>query len=160
MEKFCIWRQSQGRRQSKTSCKRIQISRWKISRQRHPAIKNGPLDFQPREPYAPIFDNIHQTPQIAELQITQEYLGQSKHLVYLAPMWKEFFRFVSPDKLKGIAGVSNIGDNANWCGHPFSQANWYAFGRLAWNPSISSEEIAHEWLIQTYECKDERFTNQ
>lgn len=120
--------------------------------------KNGPLDFQPREPYAPIFDNIHQTPQIAELQITQECLGQSKHLVYLAPMWKEFFRFVSPDKLKGIAGVSNIGDNANWCGHPFSQANWYAFGRLAWNPSISSEEIAHEWLIQTYECKDERFT--
>lgn len=120
--------------------------------------KNGPLDFQPREPYAPIFDNIHQTPQIAELQITQEYLGQSKHLVYLAPMWKEFFRFVSPDKLKGIAGVSNIGDNANWCGHSFSQANWYAFGRLAWNPSISSEEIAHEWLIQTYECKDERFT--
>lgn len=120
--------------------------------------KNGPLDFQPREPYAPIFDNIHQTPQIAELQITQEYLGQSKHLVYLAPMWKEFFRFVSPDKLKGIAGVSNIGDNANWCGHPFSQANWYAFGRLAWNPSISSEEIAHEWLIQTYGCKDERFT--
>ena len=120
--------------------------------------KNGPLDFQPREPYAPIFDNIHQTPQIAELQITQEYLGQSKHLVYLAPMWKEFFRFVSPDKLKGIAGVSNIGDNANWCGHPFSQANWYAFGRLAWNPSISSEEIDHEWLIQTYECKDERFT--
>ena len=120
--------------------------------------KNGPLDFQPREPYAPIFDNIHQTPQIAELQITQEYLGQSKHLVYLVPMWKEFFRFVSPDKLKGIAGVSNIGDNANWCGHPFSQANWYAFGRLAWNPSISSEEIAHEWLIQTYECKDERFT--
>lgn len=120
--------------------------------------KNGPLDFQPREPYAPIFDNIHQTPQIAELQITQEYLGQSKHLVYLAPMWKEFFRFVSPYKLKGIAGVSNIGDNANWCGHPFSQANWYAFGRLAWNPSISSEEIAHEWLIQTYGCKDERFT--
>lgn len=120
--------------------------------------KNGPLDFQPREPYAPIFDNIHQTPQIAELQITQEYLGQSKHLVYLAPMWKEFFRFVNPDKLKGIAGVSNIGDNANWCGHPFSQANWYAFGRLAWNPSISSEEIAHEWLIQTYGCKDERFT--
>ncbi|WP_418321324.1 alpha-glucuronidase [Segatella hominis] len=120
--------------------------------------KNGPLDFQPREPYAPIFDNIHQTPQIAELQITQEYLGQSKHLVYLAPMWKEFFRFVSPDKLKGIAGVSNIGDNANWCGHPFSQANWYAFGRLAWNPSLSAEEIAHEWLVQTYENQDEKFT--
>ena len=120
--------------------------------------KNGPLDFQPREPYAPIFDNIKQTPQIAELQITQEYLGQSKHLTYLAPMWKEFFGFVNPDKLVGISGVANIGDDANWCGHPFSQANWYAFGRLAWNPSLTAEEIAHEWLIQTYENQDERFT--
>ena len=120
--------------------------------------KNGPLDFQPREPYAPIFDNIKQTPQIAEFQITQEYLGQSKHLTYLAPMWKEFFDFVSPMKLKGIAGVANIGDDANWCGHPFSQANWYAFGRLAWNPSLSAEEIAHEWLVQTYENQDEKFT--
>ena len=120
--------------------------------------KNGPLDFQPREPYAPIFDNIKQTPQIAELQITQEYLGQSKHLTYLAPMWKEFFEFVNPDRLKGIAGVANIGDDANWCGHPFSQANWYAFGRLAWNPSLTAEEIAHEWLVQTYENQDERFT--
>ena len=120
--------------------------------------KNGPLDFQPREPYAPIFDNIRQTPQMAEFQITQEYLGQSKHLTYLAPMWKEFFDFVSPMKLKGIAGVANIGDDANWCGHPFSQANWYAFGRLAWNPSLSAEEIAHEWLVQTYENQDEKFT--
>ena len=120
--------------------------------------KNGPLDFQPREPYAPIFDNIRQTPQIAELQITQEYLGQSKHLTYLAPMWKEFFDFVNPDKLVGISGVANIGDDANWCGHPFSQANWYAFGRLAWNPSLSAEEIAHEWLVQTYENQDEKFT--
>ena len=120
--------------------------------------KNGPLDFQPREPYAPIFDNIKQTPQIAELQITQEYLGQSKHLTYLAPMWKEFFEFVNPDRLKGIAGVANIGDDANWCGHPFSQANWYAFGRLAWNPSLTAEEIAHEWLVQTYENQDEKFT--
>ena len=120
--------------------------------------KNGPLDFQPREPYAPIFDNIKQTPQIAELQITQEYLGQSKHLTYLAPMWKEFFDFVNPDKLVGISGVANIGDDANWCGHPFSQANWYAFGRLAWNPSLSAEEIAHEWLVQTYENQDEKFT--
>ena len=120
--------------------------------------KNGPLDFQPREPYAPIFDNIKQTPQIAELQITQEYLGQSKHLTYLAPMWKEFFEFVNPNKLVGISGVANIGDDANWCGHPFSQANWYAFGRLAWNPSLTAEEIAHEWLIQTYENQDERFT--
>ena len=120
--------------------------------------KNGPLDFQPREPYAPIFDNIKQTPQIAELQITQEYLGQSKHLTYLAPMWKEFFGFVNPSKLVGISGVANIGDDANWCGHPFSQANWYAFGRLAWNPSLSAEEIAHEWLVQTYENQDEKFT--
>ena len=119
--------------------------------------KNGPLDFQPREPYAPIFDNIHHTPQIAELQITQEYLGQSKHLTYLAPMWKEFFGFVNPSRLKGIAGVANIGDNANWCGHPFSQANWYAFGRLAWNPSISSEQIAREWLMQTYGTHEEPF---
>lgn len=120
--------------------------------------KNGPLDFQPREPYAPIFDNIKQTPQIAELQITQEYLGQSKHLTYLAPMWKEFFGFVNPDRLVGISGVANIGDDANWCGHPFSQANWYAFGRLAWNPSLTAEEIAHEWLVQTYENQDKRFT--
>lgn len=120
--------------------------------------KNGPLDFQPREPYAPIFDNIKQTPQIAELQITQEYLGQSKHLTYLAPMWKEFFGFVIPDRLVGISGVANIGVDANWCGHPFSQANWYAFGRLAWNPSLTAEEIAHEWLVQTYENQDERFT--
>ena len=120
--------------------------------------KNGPLDFQPREPYAPIFDNIKQTPQIAELQITQEYLGQSKHLTYLAPMWKEFFGFVNPNKLIGISGVANIGDDANWCGHPFSQANWYAFGRLAWNPSLTAEEIAHEWLVQTYENQDEKFT--
>lgn len=120
--------------------------------------KNGPLDFQPREPYAPIFDNIKQTPQIAELQITQEYLGQSKHLTYLAPMWKEFFGFVNPDRLVGISGVANIGDDANWCGHPFSQANWYAFGRLAWNPSLTAEEIAHEWLVQTYGNQDERFT--
>lgn len=120
--------------------------------------KNGPLDFQPREPYAPIFDNIKQTPQIAELQITQEYLGQSKHLTYLAPMWKEFFGFVNPDRLVGISGVANIGDDANWCGHPFSQANWYAFGRLAWNPSLTAEKIAHEWLVQTYENQDERFT--
>ena len=120
--------------------------------------KNGPLDFQPREPYAPIFDNIKQTSQIAELQITQEYLGQSKHLTYLAPMWKEFFGFVNPDRLVGISGVANIGDDANWCGHPFSQANWYAFGRLAWNSSLTAEEIAHEWLVQTYENQDERFT--
>lgn len=112
--------------------------------------KNGPLDFQPREPYAPIFDRMQKTPQIAELQITQEYLGQSNHLVYLAPMWKEFFSFVNPQKLIGIAGVANIGDDTNWCGHHFAQANWYAFGRLAWNPDLSSRNIAEEWLEQTF----------
>ena len=112
--------------------------------------KNGPLDFQPREPYAPIFDNMKATTQFAELQITQEYTGQSKHLVFLSPMWKEFFHFVSPSKLKGIAGVSNVGNEKNWCGHPFSQANWYAFGRLAWDPTISSSLIAEEWVLQTF----------
>ena len=112
--------------------------------------KNGPLDFQPREPYAPIFDQMKKTPQMAELQITQEYLGQSWHLVYLAPMWKEFFSFVKPQKLVGIAGVANIGLDKNWCGHHFSQANWYAFGRLAWNPTLSSRQIAEEWLKQTF----------
>ena len=112
--------------------------------------KNGPLDFQPREPYAPIFDNMHKTPQMAELQITQEYLGQSRHLVYLAPMWEEFFGFVRPQRLIGIAGVANIGLDKNWCGHHFSQANWYAFGRLAWNPLLSSEQIAREWLEETF----------
>ena len=114
--------------------------------------KNGPLDFQPREPYAPIFDNMTKTPQMAELQITQEYTGQSLHLVYLAPMWKEFFSYVDPVErgLKGIAGVANTGDDTNWCGHPFSQSNWYAFGRLAWDPSLTSEQIAHEWLLQTF----------
>ena len=112
--------------------------------------KNGPLDFQPREPYSPVFDQIKQTPNMVELQITQEYLGQSRHLVYLAPMWKEFFSFVPAKGLKGIAGVANIGKDRNWCGHHFSQANWYAFGRLAWNPGLSSATIAHEWLKQTF----------
>lgn len=112
--------------------------------------KNGPLDFQPREPYAPIFDQMKQTQQMAELQITQEYLGHSQQLVYLAPMWEEFFAYVSPEKLKGIAGVANIGLDTNWCGHHFAQANWYAFGRLAWNPRLTSKEIADEWLTQTF----------
>jgi alpha-glucuronidase len=116
--------------------------------------KNGPLDFQPREPYSPVFDQIRKTPNMAELQITQEYLGQSKHLVYLAPMWKEFFLYVPPRNLKGIAGVANIGKDRNWCGHHFSQANWYAFGRLAWNPELSSEDIAREWLKQTFNAQD------
>ncbi len=118
--------------------------------------KTGPLDFQPREPYSPVFDQIRETPNMVELQITQEYLGQSKHLVYLAPMWKEFFQYIEPDWLAGIAGVANIGKDANWCGHHFSQANWYAFGRLAWNPELTSEQIAREWLEQTFST-DENF---
>ena len=116
--------------------------------------KNGPLDFQPREPYAPIFDQMRKTPQMAEFQITQEYLGQSKHLVDLAPMWGEFFQYVKPSRLVGIAGVANIGLDTNWCGHHFSQANWYAFGRLAWNPTLTSNEIAVEWLKQTFDTDD------
>lgn len=109
-------------------------------------IKNGPVDFQPREPYSPLFTAMPHTPLMAEFQITQEYLGHSNHLAYLAPMWKEFFELVPPLSLKAIAGVANIGTDANWCGHPFAQANWYAFGRLAWNPALSSETIADEWL--------------
>jgi len=124
--------------------------------------KNGPLDFQPREPYAPIFDQMKQTKQMAELQITQEYLGQGDHLAFLAPMWKEFFSFVEPSRLVGIAGVANIGLDTNWCGHHFAQANWYAFGRLAWNPTLSSKQIAEEWIDQTFtddrlKMKDERY---
>ena len=112
--------------------------------------KNGPVDFQPREPYSPLFTAIEHTDQMVEFQITQEYLGHSNHIAYLAPMWKEFFDFVPANSLKAIAGVSNIGTDVNWCGHPFAQSNWYAFGRLAWNPSLSSEEIADEWLKQTF----------
>ena len=113
-------------------------------------VKNGPIDFQPREPYSPLFGAMPHTPLMAEFQITQEYLGHSNHLAYLATMWKEFYRYVSPASLKGVAGVANIGDDTNWCGHDFAQANWYAYGRLAWNPSLSSEEIAKEWLAQTF----------
>lgn len=113
-------------------------------------IKNGPIDFQPREPYSPLFGAMTSTPCMAELQITQEYLGQANHLVFLAPMWKEFFSYVDPSTLSGVAGVANIGDDINWCGHPFGAANWYSFGRLAWNPELTSEEIAEEWLRQTF----------
>ena len=112
-------------------------------------IKNGPVDFQPREPYSPLFTAMQKTPMMVEFQITQEYLGAANHLVYLAPMWQEFFSFVKPASLKAMAGVANIGDDVNWCGHHFAQANWYAFGRLAWNPSLRSADIAYEWLKQT-----------
>lgn len=112
--------------------------------------KNGPVDFQPREPYSPLFTAIEHTDQMVEFQITQEYLGHSNHIAYLAPMWKEFFEFVPAHSLRAIAGVANIGTDINWCGHPFAQSNWYAFGRLAWNPFLTSEEIADEWLKQTF----------
>ena len=131
-------------------------------------VKNGPLDFQPREPFHPLFGAMTKTPVMAELQITQEYLGHSKHLVYLAPMWKEFFDAdtfargpgsmvakavdgsLYPYPITGIVGVANTGSDTNWTGHHFGQANWYAFGRLAWDPSLSAEQIADEWLTMTF----------
>lgn len=119
-------------------------------------VKNGPIDFQPREPYSPLFGAMPHTPLMVEFQITQEYLGHSNHLAYLATMWKEFYRYVQPSSLKGVAGVVNVGDNVNWCGHDFAQANWYAYGRLTWNPDLSAEEIAREWLAQTF-TTDRRF---
>lgn len=111
-------------------------------------IKNGPIDFQPREPYSPLFGAMPATDEMAEFQITQEYLGHSNHLAFLAPMWTEFFRYVNPASLKAIAGVTNIGDDANWTGHPLAQANWYAFGRLAWNPALTAREIAGDWITK------------
>lgn len=109
-------------------------------------VKNGPVDFQPREPYSPLFTGIKATPLMPEFQITQEYLGQANHLAFLAPMWEEFFGFIEADKLAGIAGVANIGDGEYMTGHPLADANRYAFGRLAWNPGLSSETVAREWL--------------
>ena len=108
-------------------------------------IKNGPIDFQPREPYSPLFIAMPNTPLMAEFQVTQEYLGQANHLAFLAPMWKEFFGYVSPRTLKGVAGVANIGDNDYMTGHPLADANRYAFGRLAWNPELGSDKIIEEW---------------
>jgi alpha-glucuronidase len=131
-------------------------------------VKNGPLDFQPREPFHPLFGAVPRTPLLAELQITQEYLGHSNHLVYLAPMWKEFLDADTYAKGPGstvarvvdgsldgrvdtgIAGVANTGRDRNWCGHDFAQANWYAFGRLAWNPGLGAEAIADEWIRMTW----------
>lgn len=131
-------------------------------------VKNGPLDFQPREPFHPMFGAMPKTPLMAELQITQEYLGQSNHLVYLAPMWKEFLDADTYSngpgsrvaavvdgsrdgrRDSGMVGVANTGLDTNWTGHDFAQANWYAFGRLAWNPDLSSERIAEEWIRMTW----------
>lgn len=124
-------------------------------------VKNGPVDFQPREPIHPLFLSMKKTPVMPEWQITQEYLGHSIHNVFLAPMWKEMLddwrtygtgaRSSFADmKIPAIAGVSNIGNSVNWCGSDMAQANWYAFGRLAWNPAISSEKIADEFVRQTF----------
>lgn len=109
-------------------------------------IKNGPIDFQPREAYSPLFGAMPSTPQMAEFQVTQEYLGHSNHLAFLAPMWQEFFGDVTPSSLKAVAGVANVGDDPNMTGHPLADANWYAFGRLAWDPTLTPEAIAAEWI--------------
>lgn len=109
-------------------------------------IKNGPIDFQPREPYSPLFGAMPHTAEMVEFQVTQEYLGHANHLAFLAPMWKEFFDYVDPSSLKAIAGVANIGDSECMTGNPLADANRYAFGRLAWDPSLSSGQIAGEWI--------------
>jgi alpha-glucuronidase len=131
-------------------------------------VKNGPVDFQPREPFHPLFGALPKTPIVAEIQPTQEYLGQAKHLVYLGTMWEEFLRAdthargqgstvgkviggeVLPYRVTGLAAVVNPGEDTNWCGHHFSQSNWYAAGRFAWNPELSAEEIADEWVRMTF----------
>lgn len=131
-------------------------------------VKNGPIDFQPREPFSPLFGALKKTPAMVEFQITQEYLGHSIHLVFLSPMWEECLQSdtyqqgigstvghctdgsIYPQKHSAIAGVANIGLDTNWCGHDFAQANWYAFGRLAWNNNLRSDQIADEWIKQTF----------
>ena len=131
-------------------------------------IKNGPLDFMPREPFSPLFGGMKKTVMAPELQITQEYLGQSTHLVYLAPMWKEVLDAdtfaqgpgstiaratdgsLNKSPFSMIVGVANTGTDRNWTGHPLAQANWYAYGRLAWDHTLTSEAIADEWIRLTY----------
>ena len=135
-------------------------------------VKNGAIDFQPREPFHPLFGAMPKTPLMIEFQLTQEYLGYATHLVYLAPLFKECLESdtyeagkgstvakiadgsISQHVLSGMAGVANIGSDINWCGHPFAQANWYALGRLAWNHNLSSEQIADEWLRMTFSNDD------
>jgi alpha-glucuronidase len=137
-------------------------------------VKNGAIDFQPREPFHPMFGAMPKTPLMMEFQITQEYLGFSTHLVFLPKLFQEVLEsdtyqkgkgttvakvidgYLIKTKLTGIAGVSNIGNDLNWTGHPFAQANWYGFGRLAWNPYLDSETIADEWLRSTF-SNDENF---
>ena len=137
-------------------------------------VKNGAIDFQPREPFHPLFGAMPKTPLMMEFQITQEYLGFSTHLVFLPKLFQEVLESdtyqkgkgstvakvvdgtLYQNKLTGIAGVANIGNDLNWTGHPFAQANWYGFGRLAWNPYLDSEIIADEWLRSTF-SNDENF---
>jgi alpha-glucuronidase len=132
-------------------------------------VKNGPIDFQPREPFSPLFGAMKKTSVMPEFQITQEYLGQSIQLVFLAPMWEECLQSdtyqegpkntvarstdggLYQQKHTAIAGVANIGLDANWCGHHFAQANWYAFGRLAWNDGLASDKVADEWIRLTFQ---------
>lgn len=136
-------------------------------------IKNGPIDFQPREPFNPLFGALRKTPAMVEFQITQEYLGFSNHLAYLATMFKETLDSdtysdgkgstvakitdgtLRPAKTTAISAVANIGEDTNWCGHHFAQANWYAFGRLAWNHQLSSNQIADEWIRMTFSDNNE-----
>ena len=131
-------------------------------------VKNGPIDFQPREPFSPLFGAMPKTPLILELQITKEYLGFATHLSYLAPLFEEVLRADTYVKGEGslvrqvidgtmhgyahtgIAGVANTGTDRNWCGSVLACANWHAFGRLAWNPSLTSSDIADEWLRMTF----------
>ena len=131
-------------------------------------VKNGPIDFQPREPFHPLFGAMPKTQLMPEFQITQEYLGFSNHLVFLASMWREVLDSdtyakgpgstvakvadgsLYAQRLTGIAGVANTGSDRNWTGHHFLQANWYAFGRLAWNPDLASRQIAEEWIKMTF----------
>jgi alpha-glucuronidase len=131
-------------------------------------VKNGAIDFMPREPFHPLFGALEKTPVLAEIQATQEYLGQAKHLVYLGPMWQEFLEAdthakgkgstvakaiegeIHPYRVTGVASVVNPGLDTNWCGHHFSQSNWYASGRLAWNPALSARQIADEWTRMTF----------
>jgi alpha-glucuronidase len=127
-------------------------------------VKNGPIDFQPREPFHPLFGAMPHTPLMLEFQLTQEYLGFSTHLVFLAPLFKECLdagthaaNATDPatgtpvsSTITGLAGVANIGNDRNWCGHPFAQSNWYAFGRLAWTPQTASAALAEEWIRQTF----------
>lgn len=123
-------------------------------------IKNGPIDFQPREPVSPLLLAMPQTKTMPELQITQEYLGMSNHLVFLAPMWEEFFDLVDPSTQSALAGVANVGDAANFTAHPFARANWYAFGRLAWDPTLTSEQIAREWIATDLGVTDPAVTDK